>query len=138
VLFVSDSPKDDWMAFEKIVQGLIGNEVMFKIMQRPTLQQLFLAADIIKEIDPDFFTECGDEVSSYVAAVFADEEVPWVPPPLSEIKEVQDKVEEATGLDYEPFEADYRGPQNEPASKLILQSYNVVVSDRSNRQQELG
>jgi hypothetical protein len=138
VLFTSDSPKNDWIAFEKVVQGLNGNEVLFRIIQRPTPQQLFLAADVLKSLDPEFFQEIGDEVMSYIAAVFADAELPWVPLPFDENQEIQERVGDLTGLDPYPFETDYRGPQKEPASRLLLQCFNVIVSARDARQQELS
>ena len=138
VLFASDAPKNDWLAFEKVIHGLIGNETLFRTMQRPTPQQLFLGVDIILSIDPDFLREIEDEVISYIAAVFADAELPWVPPPFSERPEIQERVIELTDTDPTPFEQDYHGPKREPASKMILQCYNVVTSDREARQQELS
>lgn len=138
VLFTSDSPKTDWMAFEKVVQGIIGNSIMFRVMQRPTPQQLFLAMDMITSIDPDFISEIEREVISYIAAVLADAEIPWVPPPFSDRPEIQEQVTKLTKLDPAPFEADYRSSQKEAASRLILQCYAVVLSDRDTRQQELS
>jgi len=138
VLFSSDTPKQDWIAFEKVLQGLAGNSVMFRTVQRPTPQQLFLVADILKSINPNFFAEIGDEVVSYIAAVFADAELPWVPAPFNENQVIQERVTSLTDLDPVYFEQDYRGQQIEPASKMILQCYNVVTASRDARQQEFG
>lgn len=138
VLFTSDGPKNDWMSFEKVVQGLLGNAVLFRIMQPPNLPQLFLAADILVTLDPDFFREVGDEVGSYIAAVFADAEVPWVPAPFIDVPDIQAKVTELTGIDPVPFEDDFRSARDEPASALLTHCFDSVMKQRKQRNKELS
>ena len=138
VLHISDAPKKDWIAFEKVLQGLLGNAVLFHVMQRPNLIQLFVGIDIILTLDPDFEREVSQDIVDYIAAVFAEEEVPWVPQPFADFEGVQDSVTRLTRIDPEAFAQDYQELRREPASKLLLRAFDGVLADQEARKKGLS
>jgi hypothetical protein len=78
-LYASDLPWQTWQVFEKIVQGLNNNIPRWEVMQAPTIEQLYVAVDIMKELREAPF---GDEVRRYIAASMLHDEVCFAPPPL--------------------------------------------------------
>lgn len=76
---VANGPWVHWHVFEKVVQGLNNNIPRWAIMQAPTLEQLYVAIDIIEALRKQEF---ADEVKRYMAAAVLHEDVVFVPPPL--------------------------------------------------------
>jgi len=128
-LFVSDAPKKDWLAFEKVLQGLLGNEVLFKVMQRPTIQQLFVGLNNMTTIDPDFQKEIEREVAMYMAAVFSENDIPWAPEPFGSIPGLQEYISKMEKVDPRPYEVDFRSVKKEPASTLLTACLEAIEAD---------
>ncbi len=82
-IHVSDSVWTSWQVFEKVVQALNGNIPKWEFMQAPSLDQLFAGLDIIEALRHETFS---DEVKAYMAAAVLQEDVFFVPPPLSFIQ----------------------------------------------------
>ncbi len=82
-LHVSEAPWELWQVFEKVVQALNNNIPKFDVMQKPQLEQLYVAIDIMDTIRREQFSQ---EVRSYMAAAVLDEDVFYVPPPMDFIQ----------------------------------------------------
>lgn len=83
-LHVTQLPWQKWQVFEKIVQGLNNNIPRFDMMQAPTIEQLYVAIDIIDEVRREPYSS---EVRRYMAAAVLNEDVTYVPPPLDFIQD---------------------------------------------------
>ena len=79
-LHVSNTPWDHWQVFEKIVQGLNNVVPHWAFMQVPTLEQLYATFDMLEHIR---LVEFNNEVKLYIATAVLNEDVTFVPPPLS-------------------------------------------------------
>lgn len=79
-LHASDLPWQKWQVFEKIVQGLNNNIPHWEVMQAPSIEQLYVAIDIMSEIRQLDFNE---EVRRYIAAAALHDEVCFLPMPLA-------------------------------------------------------
>lgn len=79
-LHVSNTAWDHWQVFEKIVQGLNNTVPHWAFMQVPTLEQLYAALDMLEHIR---VVEFSDEVKLYIATAILNDDVTFVPPPLS-------------------------------------------------------
>lgn len=82
-LNVVQSPWEMWQVFEKVVQALNNNVPKFDVMQVPTIEQLFVAVDIMDTLRRESFSQ---EVKSYMAAAVLNDDVFFVPPPLDFIQ----------------------------------------------------
>jgi hypothetical protein len=78
-LHVSDGPWEHWQVFEKVCQALNNNLPRADVVQPPTIEQLFVAVDIMEEVREKHFS---DEVRSYVATAVLHDDILYVPPPL--------------------------------------------------------
>lgn len=79
-IHVSDAVWTSWQVFEKVVQALNGNIPKWEFMQAPSLDQLYAGIDIIDALRRETY---NDEVKAYMAAAVLNEDVFFVPPPLS-------------------------------------------------------
>lgn len=82
-LHVSNFPWEKWQVFEKIIQGLNNNIPRWAMMQAPSLEQLFAGVDMMETIR---VMEFSDEVKLYMAGAVLNEDVLFVPAPLSFIQ----------------------------------------------------
>lgn len=82
-LHISNLPWEKWQVFEKVIQGLNNNIPRWNIMQAPALEQLFAGVDMMTTLRQVEFT---DEVKLYMAAAVLNEDVIFVPEPLSFIQ----------------------------------------------------
>lgn len=78
-LHASNLPWRSWHVFEKIVQGLNNNLPNWEIMQVPSVEQLYVAVDIMSSIKKEEFNH---EVKAYVTSSLLHEEITYAPAPL--------------------------------------------------------
>ncbi len=80
---VVESPWDQWQVFEKVVQALNNNIPRWDMMQVPSIDQLYVAVDIMDGIRA---LEFNSEVKIYMAGCFLHDNVLFAPEPLDFIQ----------------------------------------------------
>lgn len=127
-------PFEDWFAFEKTTWALTGYAPNFKMLQPPTLPQLYVSVDILSywsERDTWDRTKEGlgleslfnDEVWGYVSSLFANEKIPFIPPPYAHL---QARVQALVKVPPQKYEEDYYGDQALPQT-LELRACEAAV-----------
>lgn len=82
-LHISNFPWEKWQVFEKVIQGLNNNIPRWAMMQAPSIEQLYVGIDMMETLRRMEFT---NEVKLYMAASVLNEDVTFVPEPLSFIQ----------------------------------------------------
>lgn len=80
LMHVADTPWSAWEVFAVVCQALNDNIPDFRILQKPSPDQIIAAVNIMQRVKRLEFSE---EVARFIAACFLDDGVFFLPPPVS-------------------------------------------------------
>lgn len=126
-IHISDWCFTKWEIFCPIVQALNNNIPDFDILRRPTVSQLFVAADMLTFIRDD--VEFSQEVQQFCGAALVDAGVYCAPEPLAFCQDEILEIQEVRGIPVDPSatKEKYKRLLTVPVEEVQLEENSVDI-----------